>query len=137
MPFDGNAGRSAPIRTPDASAELPIEARIIDEALTILGSNGEKWIQGSEADSENNYCMIGAIELAQRRLNAKSDHTACLIINEIRRNHGFGEGPDVSIMDFNDEPGRSFEEVRETFLLAKCEAIICARRGFAGRCRYA
>ena len=35
--------------------EPPIEARIIDEALTILGPNGEKWIQCEEADSSRNH----------------------------------------------------------------------------------
>jgi hypothetical protein len=63
MPFDGNAERSAPVRLPDAPHGEPhIEARIIDEALTILGPDGEKWIQGREADKQHNHCMIGAIK---------------------------------------------------------------------------
>jgi hypothetical protein len=36
-----------PVRLPDAPhCEPPIEARIIDEALKILGPNGKKWIPG-------------------------------------------------------------------------------------------
>jgi hypothetical protein len=128
MPFDGNAERSAPVRLPDAPHCEPIEARIIDEALKILGPNGEKWIKGHEADKQHNHCMIGAIKLARRRLRVKGDHTARLVIKEIRRNHRF-DWPDVSIIDFNDKPGRSFDQVRETFLLAKCEALSRARRG--------
>ena len=48
MPFDGNSERSAPVRSLDAP---PDEAHIIDEALKILGPNGERWIQGREADT--------------------------------------------------------------------------------------
>jgi len=129
MPFDVTAERSAPIRTLNAPPrEPPVEARIIDEALKILGPNGEKWIQGSEADSAHNHCMIGAIKLARRRLRVKGDHTARLVIKEIRRDHRF-DWSNVSIIEFNDRPRRSFDQVRETFLLAKCEVLSRARRG--------
>lgn len=43
----------------------PIEARVIDEALQILGPNGEKWIKGREADKQHNHCIIGALKLAR------------------------------------------------------------------------
>ena len=81
----------------------PIEARLIDKALKILGPNGEKWIKGREADKQHNHCMIGAIKLARRTL---------------RRDHHIPHVP-----SFNDDPCRRFDQVREVMLLAKCEAI--------------
>jgi hypothetical protein len=122
MPFDGNAERSAPIRLPDAP---PLEARIIDEALNILGPNGEKWIQGDEADAQHNHCMIGAIRLARHRLKARGDDTERLIAQVLYR--GTCRRPLQSIENFNDERGRRFGQVREAFLLAKCEALRRAR----------
>jgi hypothetical protein len=128
MPFDGNAERSAPVRLPDAPhSEPPIEARIIDEALKILGPNGQKWIQGREADQQHNHCMIGAIKLARRRLKVKGDATERLVLNVLYRDNGLGQLQFIE--RFNDKPGRSFNHVRETFLLAKCEALSHARRG--------
>jgi hypothetical protein len=53
----------------------PIEARVIDEALKILGPNGEKWIKGRETDKQHNHCMVGPISLARRRLKVKDDAT--------------------------------------------------------------
>jgi hypothetical protein len=54
MPFDGTSERLTPVRTLDAPQnEPPIEARVIDEALKILGPNGARWIQGCEADGKN------------------------------------------------------------------------------------
>jgi hypothetical protein len=128
MPFDGNAERSAPVRLPDApQCEPPIEARIIDEALEILGPNGEKWIQGREADQRHNHCMIGAIKLARRRLKVKGDDTERLMLNALYRDNG--QERVQFIERFNDQSGQSFNRVRETFLLAKCEALSHARRG--------
>jgi hypothetical protein len=127
MPFDGNAERSAPVRLPDVpQCDPPIEARIIDEALRILGPNGEKWIQGREADQRHNHCMIGAIKLARRRLKAKGDDTERLILRVLHRDGSSGRLP--VIQGFNDKTGRSFNHVRETFLLAKCEALMRAHR---------
>jgi len=128
MPFDGNAERSAPVRLPDAPhSEPPIEARIIDEALKILGPNGEKWIQGREADKQHNHCMIGAIKLARRRLKVKGDDTERLMLNALYRDNGHGRLQFIE--GFNDQSGQSFNRVRETLLLAKCEALSRARRG--------
>jgi hypothetical protein len=128
MPFDGNAERSAPVRPADAlHCEPPIEARIIDEALKILGPYGERWIQGREADKQHNHCMIGAIKLARRRLKVKGDNTERLMVNALYRDNG-QEQPQF-IDGFNDQSGQSFNRVRETFLLAKCEALSRALRG--------
>ena len=95
----------------------PIEARVIDEALKILGPNGEKWIKGREADQQHNHCIIGAIKLAQRRLKVENDGTKRFILDEVYRNSRH-----FSIETFNDTPGRRFNSVREIMLRAKCEA---------------
>jgi hypothetical protein len=120
MPFDGN--RSASVRNLDAPHNpLPIEARIIDEALKILGPNGERWIQGREADNKRNHCMIGAVKLARRRLKVTGDDTERLIRNVLRHDGNCGGSTPVEV--FNDRAVRSFSHVRETLLLAKCEAL--------------
>ena len=150
MPFDA---------TEHAALDIdPVEARVIDEALRILGPNGEKWITGSETDKQHNHCMIGAIRLARRRLKVKGDSTVRLIHNALHR-----EGQPPSIPHFNDlhpisptlvflvsddpggttlqaraaravrcclqHKGRRFDDVRKIFLRAKREALSSARRG--------
>ena len=96
----------------------PIEVRVIDEALKILGTDGEKWIKGHEADKQHNHCMIGAIKLARRRLKVKDDLTKHFVEHALRR-----AGHISHIPAFNDDPCRSFDHVREVMLLAKCEAM--------------
>jgi hypothetical protein len=96
----------------------PIEVRVIDEALKILGPDGEKWIKGYETDKQHNHCMIGAIKLARRRLKVKDDFTKHFVEQALRR------GRHISyIPAFNDDPDRHFDHVREVMLLAKCEAM--------------
>jgi hypothetical protein len=107
--------------------EPPVEARIIDEALKILGPNGERWIQGREADKQHNHCMVGAIRLARRRLKVKGDKTERLILNVLYRDGNTGRLQFIE--GFNDKLGRRFDHVRETLLLAKCEALSRAHRG--------
>ena len=132
MPFDGTADRPAAVRTfGTPPCAPPVEARIIDEALEILGPNGERWIQGSETDCDHNHCMIGAIKLARRRLGVKGDKTVRLINNEIQRYRAASEDrwrKESGVVDFNDRPDRTFEQVRETFLLARREALSRAAR---------
>jgi hypothetical protein len=96
----------------------PIEVRVIDEALKILGLDGEKWIKGYETDKQHNHCMIGAIKLARRRLKVKNDLTKHFVEQVLRRDQHISYIP-----AFNDDPGRRFDHVREVMLLAKCEAI--------------
>jgi hypothetical protein len=104
---------------PDIAVDTdPIEARVIDEALKILGPSGEKWIKGREADKQHNHCIIGAIKLARRRLKVEEDGTKRLVLDEVYRNSGH-----YSIETFNDNPGRRFNSVREVMLLAKREAM--------------
>ena len=98
----------------------PIEARVIDEALKILGPNGEKWIKGRETDKRHNHCMVGAISLARRRLKVKDDATKDLVLRVLRL-----EGQIPLIEAFNDNPRRGFKSVREIMLLAKREAMSC------------
>jgi hypothetical protein len=91
---------------------------VIDEALKILGPDGEKWIKGREADRQHNHCMIGAIKLARRRLKVKDDLTTDFVEQTLRRDHHIPHIP-----SFNDDPCRRFDHVRQVMLLAKCEAI--------------
>lgn len=129
MPFDANSERANPVRHPDPARDAPpIEARIIDEALKILGPNGERWIKGYEADGKRNHCMIGAIKLARRRLKVKRDDTERFILNAIFRD----DNAESFIETFNDAPGRCFDHVRETFLPAKCEALSGSRTARPG-----
>jgi hypothetical protein len=116
----------ADARAPDADMQRlavdtdPIEARVIDEALKILGPNGEKWIKGRETDRQHNHCMVGAISLARRRLKVKDDATKDLVLKALRQ-----ERQIPHIEAFNDNPGRGFKSVREIMLLAKREAMSC------------
>jgi hypothetical protein len=96
----------------------PIEVRVIDEALKILGPNGEKWIKDYETDKQHNHCMIGAIKLARRRLKVKNDLTKHFVEQALRRDQHISYIP-----AFNDDPCRRFDHVREVMLLAKCEAL--------------
>ena len=96
----------------------PIEVRVIDEALKILGPDGEKWIKGYETDKQHNHCMIGAIKLARRRLKVKDDLTTHFVEQALRRDRHI-----THIPSFNDDPCRRFDHVREVMLLAKCEAM--------------
>ena len=96
----------------------PIEVRVIDEALKILGPDGEKWIKGYETDKQHNHCMIGAIKLARRRLKVKDDLTKHFVEHALRC-----AGHISHIPAFNDDPCRSFDHVREVMLLAKREAM--------------
>lgn len=95
-----------------------VEVRVIDEALKILGPDGDKWIKGRETDRQHNHCMIGAINLARRRLKVKDDLTKDLVEQALRRDRHIPHIP-----AFNDAPHRRFDQVREIMLLAKCEAI--------------
>ena len=75
--------------------------------------------------------MIGAIKLARRRLGVKGDKTVRLINNEIQRYRAASEDrwrKESGVVDFNDRPDRTFEQVRETFLLARREALSRAAR---------
>ena len=96
----------------------PIEVRVIDEALKILGPNGEKWIKDYETDKQHNHCMIGAIKLARRKLKVKNDLTKHFVEQALRRDQHISYIP-----AFNDDPCRRFDHVREVMLLAKCEAL--------------
>jgi len=133
MPFD-TSERSAPVRTLNAPpGELPVAARIIDEMLEILGPNGENWIQQEERLGQK-FCIIGALKHAEHLLRVDTcNRTHTLISEAIGRCHN----TDDCIATFNDRPDRQFSDIREALLIAKCEALIRTRRGFAGVRRYA
>ena len=55
MSFDGTADQPATVRTSGTPpCGPPADARIIDDALDILGPNGEHWIQNSKTDRYRN-----------------------------------------------------------------------------------
>jgi hypothetical protein len=114
MPFDGTNC-------------LPVEARIIDAALEILGQKGERWIQGQFADDNGGHCMVGAIRLARRRLKLKDDETTQLIGKIIEADFKlFGQEPSPYgqlIQGYNDQPNRTFTEVKIVMRKARHDAI--------------
>jgi hypothetical protein len=113
MPFDG-------------ITYLPVEARIIDAALDILGQKGGRWIQGQFADT-GGHCLAGAIRLARRRLKLKGDRTTELIGRIIEKDFKlFGEPRSAYsqlIQGYNDQPGRTFTEVKIIMRKALHDAI--------------
>jgi hypothetical protein len=114
MPFDG-------------ITYLPVEARIMDAALDILGQKGERWIQGEFADDSGGHCMVGAIRLARRRLKPQGDKTTKLLGQIIEKDYKlFGNGRSAYsqlIQGYNDQPGRTFTEVKIIMRKALHDAI--------------
>jgi hypothetical protein len=131
MPFDGNAERSAPVCFPDAPQnEPPIEARIIDEALKILGPHGERWIQRQLYDRSGGHCMIGAILCACDQLGIKAAQTVELVVEAFSTSEfipeNAGDIPEqISelIQNFNDEPGRPFGHIDQVLRKARELAV--------------
>jgi hypothetical protein len=97
----------------DATPDQPIESRIIDEALRILGASGEHWIKGSGVADK--YCLLHALNVARHRLGARGDETKLRVVEAIRVVHH----KSLQIPDFNDDPRRSFAEVAEVLHLAR------------------
>jgi hypothetical protein len=120
MPFDGNAERSTPVRSLNAPlGEPPVEARIIDEMLDILGPHGENWIQQAERLGQK-FCIVGALKHAEHLLRVDTCNRAHTLISEaIGRCHN----TDDCIVTFNDRPELQFSDIREALLIAKCEAL--------------
>jgi hypothetical protein len=119
--FSSESSRKAGCQNPD---ELPSAARVIDEALRILGPHGEQWIKGSEDDTKGNYCIMGAIDLAREKLNVRNADALRFVRDAIRKEEGRSH---AFIARFNDGDLTTFVNVRRILLLAKCDAINEAR----------
>src|ERR1700754_2081680 len=100
----------------DATPELPVETRLLDEMLRIFGPSGENWIQQEEADKVGGFCMIGALSQARVRLRIFGDDTEAKIMQAICRHNG---QPFAAIDVYNDDGKRTFSDVREVLELAK------------------
>jgi hypothetical protein len=110
----------------DAIPELPVEVRILDKALEILGPNGEHWAQGTLHDN-GTYCMRGAIHSARRRLHIRGDKTEDLVFNQMRDEYGqlVERMPQKRLIeDFNDAPRRVFSTIRSIMMNARHAKIM-------------
>jgi hypothetical protein len=109
----------------DSTPELPIEARIIDEVLNILGISGRDWLHRKWNDGRK-YCMLGALEVAKRRLGIyESRDIEQLIVDAIKYFHSVPLNAKVNeIVLFNDALGRTFSEVRHVLMVARYDALM-------------
>jgi hypothetical protein len=112
MPFDGR--------------QPCLEIQIIDKALEVLGPNGEHWIQGEVNDSHGNRCIVGAVRTARRKLRLKGDRTITLILTALCASRSNIYSPLEFIENFNDQPGRKFDEI--------AGLLVHARNLAANRC---
>jgi hypothetical protein len=111
--------------------ELPCaEARVLDKALELLGPNGEFWLQNRLSDHHGNRCMVGAILCGCAYLRIKPDQTLRLMVEAFSTSEfipeGAGDIPEQIcgiIQEFNDEPGRPFEHIRQVLANARELAI--------------
>jgi hypothetical protein len=90
--------------------------RVIDEMLRILGPNGEHWIQDKLADARGRFCMLGAMQYAQQKLNLTFSAGAGAAIMEAIKQHN--DGLFQSIEALNDTQ-KSFLSVRRVLEAAK------------------
>ena len=91
----------------DSFDELPVEARIIDEALKQF-RDGEGWTNARKIAGKHR-CMRGYLCLARKALNVTGDRTDCLIQYAILL-AGNKEGPEI-------------DRVREVFFIARREGV--------------
>lgn len=76
------------------------------KALRLLGSDGQNWIQGRNADGERRFCARGAIEEANG--HAEYAATEAFIAVLPRRVDGY-------IPAYNDAPRRKFADIKKKF----------------------
>lgn len=103
-------------------------SEVIDHALTDHLTGEDKWMQGDWHDDQGRSCMLGALELACTSENGEfydaikwDSFTATTevvksIVKEVN------DGKFRTIADYNDEPGRRFDEVREVLEKARAQA---------------
>lgn len=64
-------------------------AEVISEALVLFGAKGEHWISGMLQDGHENYCAIGGLNAAGRKLHAPAGVVAAAkhaVAQEIKPN---------------------------------------------------
>lgn len=115
MPFDA---------TPQAPALAPVPvrrytgvARVLDEALALLGPNGEHWIKGSAREGDS-YCVIGAIRVAADDEMQRRPRPWGLVVSDAR-SAVLGVIRSAHIASWNDAQERQFSEVRSALLTAR------------------
>jgi hypothetical protein len=104
MPFDGR--------------QPCLEIQIIDKALEVLGPKGEHWTWGIRSDRHGNRCIIGVVTYVKRKLGIKRDNTLHLIRSTILQSDNVSHDEDI-IIDFNDETGRTFDEIADVLVRAR------------------
>jgi hypothetical protein len=98
----------------DAAPDQSIESRIIDEALRILGPNGEHWIKGGDINGK--FCMLHALAFPKLGFpEPLEEETELKILEAIAKLHGSY----IYIPSFNDSPWRTFEEILAVLQLAR------------------
>jgi hypothetical protein len=74
-------------------------AQKLREAADLLAANG--WIQEAPSDEHDRYCMVGAVNVVTDDADVYEDATEAILYH-------IGV---LSIVQWNDEPGRTAEEV--------------------------
>jgi hypothetical protein len=94
---------------------------LFDEILWFFGPNGERWVQGTQIDGIGNRCLVGALAGCRAKLKLpKKDRAAHYLRAAIRRHQ---RGNRMSIVQFNDDPQRVFEDVRDVLFAARGMAL--------------
>jgi hypothetical protein len=111
----------------DALIEEPcLEALIIDQMLDFFGPYGERWAQHENCDADGNRCLIGALLDAKHKLWVNRDRTIRLIFEAIYGSTKGGIKTVCLIEAWNDETGRTFDEI--------AGVLVHARNLAASRC---
>jgi hypothetical protein len=110
MPFDGGLSVNQDIL-------------VIDKMLEIFGPNGEHWIQGFQYDRRRKWCLVGALKSARRRLRSRDDNAGAFIVYAVWHVDNTAIKRRMSLEGWNDQPGRTFSQIREALTQAKEMAL--------------
>lgn len=109
MPFDGGLSVNQDIL-------------IIDKMLEIFGPNGQHWGKGREYRGRK-WCLVGALKSARRRLRSRDDDAGAFIVYALWHVDSTVIKRRMSLEDWNDQPERTFFQIREALTQAKEMAL--------------
>ena len=95
---------------------------VIDKMLEIFGPNGERWIQGVEYHPGRSWCLVGALKSARRRLRSRDDEAGKFIVYAIWHADNTAIKRRMSIEEWNDQSGRTFDEIKDMLSFARTVA---------------
>jgi hypothetical protein len=95
---------------------------VIDKMLEIFGPNGEHWIQGSEYNHGRKWCLVGALKSARRRPRSRDDDAGKFIVYALWHVDNTALKRRMSLEDWNDQRGRTFDEIKGMLLFARTVA---------------